>query len=306
MTPPAVAVVGAGAMGLLLAAACTRAGVPAVLVARGPEAAQQLAGGVLVTRGEAATRVAVPIAARLEDVAPPEFWVLAVKSYDLGAVLPRVARALGPHTTVVTWQNGLDAPEEAAAALGPDRVLAAATEQAATRTGPGEVSHRAEGPTWVGPLSGGRDPRADRLVGYLQAAGFLAAASPAMAAVLWGKAAVNAAINPLSALLGWPNGRLAAEAPTRTLLRELADEVGAAAAAAGHPLHDPGARALAVAAATGRNVSSMLQDVRAGRPTELEAITGAVLRRAAALGVPMPANQVVYHLMAALTMPAPP
>lgn len=301
MTRSDVVVVGAGSMGLLLAAALADAGVPAALVVRRPETVAALRRGVAVTAAGGVKVVPVPATADAADLPAPEFAVVAVKSYDLAAALPAVVPWAAAGTTVVTWQNGLDAPDMAAAAVGEDRVLAAVTQQAATRTQPAAVSHLGDGPTWVGCPLGGPDARADQLASYLQAAGWEAAATADIASALWSKAAVNAAINPLSALLGWPNGRLGTSAPAQALMRELAEEVGAVAAAHGHPLEDPAARALAVAAATRDNLSSMLQDVRAGRPTEIEAITGSILRRAAAVHRDVPANRVVYQLIGALT-----
>lgn len=300
-----VVVVGAGSMGLLLATALTDAGVPTAVVVRSPETVAALRQGVAVTTPAGVKAVPVEATADVTTLLPPAFVVMAVKSYDLAAALPNVVRWVGRASTVVTWQNGLDAPDVAASAVGADRVLAAVTQQAATRTEPAAIAHLGHGPTWVGCPAGGPDARADQLVSYLRAASWEASATSDIATALWSKAAVNAAINPLSALLGWPNGRLAASAPTRALMRQLAEEVGAVAAALGHPLEAPGARALAVAAATGDNLSSMLQDVRAGRATEIEAITGSILRRAASVQQELPANRVLYRLITALTA-APP
>ncbi len=298
-------VVGAGSMGLLLATALTDAGVPTALVVRRPDTVSALRQGVTVTAPTGAKTVPVAATADVTTLLPPMFVVMAVKSYDLAAALPGVVRWVARATTIVTWQNGLDAPDVAASMAGADRVLAAVTQQAATRTEPWAIAHLGQGPTWVGRPAGGADPRAEQLASYLRAAGWEASATPDIAGVLWSKAAVNAAINPLSALLGWPNGRLAASAPTQALMRQLAEEVGAVAAALGHPVEAPGALALAVAAKTGSNLSSMLQDVRAGRPTEIEAITGSILRRAASVHQELPANRVLYQLISALAAEPP-
>ena len=298
-------VVGAGSMGLLLATALADAGVPTALVVRRPDTVTALRRGVTVTAPTGAKTVPVAATADVATLLSPMFVVMAVKSYDLAAALPSVVRWAARATTIVTWQNGLDAPDVAAAMAGADRVLAAVTQQAATRTEPTAIAHLGQGPTWVGRPAGGADARAEELASYLRAAGWEASATSDIAGVLWSKAAVNAAINPLSALLGWPNGRLAASAPTQALMRQLAEEVGAVAAALGHPVEAPGALALAVAAKTGGNLSSMLQDVRAGRPTEIEAITGSILRRAASVHQELPANRVLYQLVSALTAEPP-
>ena len=298
-----VVVVGAGSMGLLLATALTDAGVPTAVVVRRSETVAALRQGVAVTTPAGVKTVPVDATDDVTGLVAPRFVVMAVKSYDLAAALPNVVGWATSGTTVVTWQNGLDAPDLAASAVGADRVLAAVTQQAATRTEAAAISHLGHGPTWVGCPTGGPDARADQLASCLRAAEWEASATPDIATALWSKAAVNAAINPLSALLGWPNGRLAATAQTRALMGQLAREVGAVAAALGHPLDAPAERALAVATATRDNLSSMLQDVRAGRPTEIEAITGSILRRAASVHQELAANRVLYQLVMALVAP---
>jgi 2-dehydropantoate 2-reductase len=125
--------------------------------------------------------------------------------------------------------------------------------------------------------------------------------APAAEPLLWTKLAVNAAINPLSAILGLPNGELLRLPGARAQLIAAAAEVGVVAQAAGIALPvDPVARALQVAEATAPNRSSMLQDVEAGRRTEIEAITGAVVARAEALGVPVPVNRELLAQVRAL------
>jgi 2-dehydropantoate 2-reductase len=175
------------------------------------------------------------------------------------------------------------------------RALLGVTEQGATLVAPGRVRPCGDGPTHIaGP---------DSLAAVFRSAGLDArAVDPARGASLaWGKLAVNAGINALSAILRVPNGQLLARPEALTLLECAANEVAEVARAKGIvlPFPDAAAQARRVARATSSNLSSMLQDVLRGVPTEIDAINGAVVREGARLGVPTPANETLLRLLAA-------
>ncbi|PKO20510.1 MAG: hypothetical protein CVU38_19720 [Chloroflexi bacterium HGW-Chloroflexi-1] len=126
-----------------------------------------------------------------------------------------------------------------------------------------------------------------------------AIAKSAIDGILWGKAVVNAAINPLTALWRVPNGELLASADRRALLAALAKEAAAVAVARGVvlPYPDPVARVEEVCRATAANHSSMLQDVERGRPTEIDSINGVIVAEGRRLGAPTPVNETVWRLV---------
>jgi 2-dehydropantoate 2-reductase len=120
-------------------------------------------------------------------------------------------------------------------------------------------------------------------------------------AVLWEKLLINVGINPLTALLRVPNGALPELPEAWALAVAAAVEALAVAQAAGVPLAvDPEERLRQVCLATAANHSSMLQDILAGRPTEIEALNGQVAARGRALGVPTPVNDLLTGLLRAL------
>jgi 2-dehydropantoate 2-reductase len=125
---------------------------------------------------------------------------------------------------------------------------------------------------------------------------------PSSQALLWSKLVVNAAINPLTALLRIPNGELLARPAARTLMAAVATEAAAVAACFGQSLtyRDPVAAAEAVAHRTASNTSSMLQDVLRGAPTEIDAICGAIVAAGEECGVPVPVNRTLWLLVRAL------
>jgi 2-dehydropantoate 2-reductase len=120
--------------------------------------------------------------------------------------------------------------------------------------------------------------------------------------LIWGKLVINAAINPLTALLQVPNGELLARPNARKIMASLANET-AEVAAAEHvhlPFSNPVSAAEDVARKTAKNHSSMFQDVRRGAPTEIDAICGAVTRRAELHGIKTPYNRACWKLVRAL------
>jgi 2-dehydropantoate 2-reductase len=117
--------------------------------------------------------------------------------------------------------------------------------------------------------------------------------------LVWGKLAVNAGINPLTAILGVPNGELLNRIYAKALMIAAAEEVAAVAEAHGvrMPYDDPGGAVIRVAHRTASNRSSMLQDMERGAPTEIDAINGAVVREGDRLGVATVVNRILWTLV---------
>jgi 2-dehydropantoate 2-reductase len=136
----------------------------------------------------------------------------------------------------------------------------------------------------------------------LQQAGFKVVTDQDVASLAWSKLVINAAINPLSAVLDVPNGELLAREGAQKLSAQLAQEAAAVAKAQSVALTfaDPVAAAQDVARRTAANSSSMRQDVQRGAQTEIDAICGAIVRAGAATGVPTPVNEVMWKLVGAL------
>ena len=171
-----------------------------------------------------------------------------------------------------------------------------------TKSAEGAVIHAGAGPTYVGPGPGSQvtPEEVAAVVDLFRLAGLECQARDDIDRVLWEKLLVNVAINPLTALLRVPNGTLPDLPEAWQIALAAAAEARAVAGAAGIPLDgDFEARLRQVCAATARNCSSMLQDVLAGRPTEIEALNGRVSARGAALGVPTPVNDLLTRLLRA-------
>jgi 2-dehydropantoate 2-reductase len=235
--------------------------------------------------------VAVSAAGYDEPTPPADLALVLVKTWQTPQAAAALPARLKPGGLALTLQNGLGNLEQ----LGPSARLGVTT-LGATLLGPGRVRPGGQGPTHIaGP---------PWIADTLAAAGFEAhtVAEQAIDSLLWGKLAVNCGINALTALLRVPNGELLRRPDALLLMEQAAAECAAVAAARGIPLPyaDAAAEARSVAARTATNHSSMFQDILRGAPTEIEAINGAVARAGQSLGVPVPVNTTLWHLVSAL------
>lgn len=222
--------------------------------------------------------------------------LVLVKSWQTEAAGNMLAKCLAPEGIALTLQNGLGNIELLEAAIGAERAALGVTSSGATLLAPGTVQAGGAGPTYVAP-----HPRLEPLVDLLETAGFEVHAATDLASLVWGKLAVNAGINALTALLEVRNGELLARPHARSLMNEAAMETAQVAQAQGIPLpyDDPSHEVEEVATRTADNRSSMLQDILRGAPTEVDAINGAVVREGKRHGVPTPGNWSLWNLVRA-------
>lgn len=232
--------------------------------------------------------------------APISYLLVTLKAYDVAPALAALKDRLAPGAVVVLLSNGMGYQEEAAASLHRCTVLPATTTQGAWRRDDGSIVRAGDGQLWLGhaaPLSDAT--LAERLTASLAATGVECLWSEDIELKRWHKLAINAAINPLSALLNCRNGELLSEPDGPALMAGLCQETEQLMAALGmaQPPGELLARARFVAAQTAANYSSMCQDVRAGRETEIRYITGYLLQRAAEFGLALPGHQQLLHCL---------
>ncbi len=217
----------------------------------------------------------------------------------------------GPHSWVICLQNGIGHVETLEKFIPANRILLAVTTEAALKHSETEAEHTGRGRTWIGSASPhyneGAEDAQKKWVKLLEVAGFEAFLSKNITSRIWHKLLVNSIINPLTAILQVTNGELPGLPQAQQLMRALFDE-GTALAAALHIELEPDLweQLLEVCRRTSANRSSMLQDVLAGRPTELDAINGGLLKKAEAIGLSMPTHLAVYRLVKALEGRLPP
>jgi 2-dehydropantoate 2-reductase len=196
---------------------------------------------------------------------------------------------------VVLLQNGMGFQQSVRAALGQARVFAAVTTEGAFLQGPLRVRHAGRGLTTLGLYPRAEATAAAALAAELGDGGLEVEAVSDIETALWRKLAVNCAINPLTALHRCPNGALLDDPALHAEFAALCTELERVFAALGHAgiAATLRAQASAVARATASNRSSMLQDIEAGRRTEIEFITGFLCRTARATGIACPRNEAL-------------
>ena len=302
--PPEFLVLGTGAMASLVAARLARSGGGVRIAGAWPEGLAAIREkGISVEEARTSWSVAVPARLRSGPLPLAPVVFVCVKSYQTADVAPIARRAVRAGGLIVTLQNGRGNREQLEAAPGRGRVVLGVTTAGASLLAPGRIQ------AFPGAVLLDRTVDAgavERVADRLRDAGFHAEAVDDIERHAWLKLAVNCGINPLSATLGLTNGGLAADPALRERMIAAAREVAAVAAAAGITLHeDVTDVVVAVARATGGNRSSMLQDVQSGRPTEIDALCGAVCRDGARLGVPTPVNARLLEDVRALESGTP-
>jgi len=231
------------------------------------------------------------------EVSGAKFAIVLVKSWQTERAARQLKLSLADDGHALTLQNGLGNRETLSRDLGIGRVSLGVTTTGATLLGPGLVRTGGEGT-----ISIEQNQALAPLEAALRSSNFNLQIVDDAQSLIWGKLVINAAINPLTALLRVPNGELLARPIVRKMMASLASET-AEVAAAEHvhlPFSNPVSAAEDVARKTARNISSMFQDVRRGAPTEIDAICGAVTKRAEFHGINTPYNRACWQLVRAL------
>lgn len=286
-------VLGAGAMGSLVAGSLAAAGFPVILLGRPSAHLATIATDDLqIESPDGSSRgVLLQVTTDPRIVQQASTLLVLVKAWATTAAVAPIARFLPTSTLVVTLQNGLGNRERIAAAA-PDHpeiaFVAGVTSQSALHNTPGIVRHTGRGPTLLGMPNGAADPRLTALATQLSASGLEASIVADVDRAIWQKVAVNAAINGLTALGNVANGMIVSDPELNRAARAIATEVAAVAATQGFSIDEAAETALATAAATAANHSSMLRDFDRGRQTEVDAIYGAVVEWARAAGTDAP------------------
>jgi len=294
-----IAVVGAGAMGSIFGARFHQAGHETVLV----DVVQPLvdtinAEGVTVVRGDDETVTRVPATTDPAAVGPVDIVVFFTKCYHTSSAAESARPLVGPDTAVASLQNGWGNGDVLAAAYPPGQVVLGVTYNSGLLQGPGRVLHPAEQPTLVGSFSDGGDGAA-RLAEALESAGLAATVASPVRPEIWKKLILNAASLPASALTGMTAGALGTSQDMLDLVSETTREAVAVAQALGYDIDfdERIGTILGLVEKAGPTKASMLQDVEAGRRTEIDVINGAVVRAAGEVGVPVPINRTLMQLI---------
>ena len=298
--PLSFAVLGSGAMGSFAGGCLSAAGAGVTLldVDDGHIAAINQSGLRITT--DAADRVVHPSAMRPEELREaPDVVIVLTKQPNTRAALAAIAPVLASGCWVLTLQNGLGNQEIIEEFVPRERILLGVTTYPADLLGPGHVGSHGEGEINLMTADGVDRPIAHQLAEALAASGQKAIVDPQLAVAIWSKVAFNCAMNGICAVTGCRVGQLGANPAARSLALQIASEVVAVAQKAGIPLDDSKVRATVEHAMDTQlaHKPSMLQDMLAGRPTEIASINGAVIAVAARLGQEVPLTSALYALV---------
>ena len=303
-----ICVVGAGAIGGWIASRLALAGNEVSVLARDETLQAIDAQGLHITDGGDTRCVAVATASDPADLGVHDVVVLAVKAPALPDIAAGLQALIGPATQIVPMLNGVpwwftDDPlwsvdPEAAIrdALPVEQVAGCVVHASCFRSAPNHVTVKHAEKLILGEPEGGSSERIEQLCTMFETAGIRCQASDNVRRAIWYKLWGNATINPLSALTRSTADKLLDDTVIRALMADAMDELAAVGAAIDCPISESAEDRMAVTARLGAFKSSMLQDVEAGRPIELEALLGAPREIARRVNVDTPQLDRIYAL----------
>ncbi len=312
-----ICIFGAGAIGGYMGAKLAQAGADVSLVARGPHLAAIQAHGLTLIEDGVSTTVPVTASSDPAALGPQDYVIITLKAHSVPAVVPAMQPLFGPDTTVVMGVNGvpwwyfhklggpLDDTRLATVdpggaqwnGIGPDRVLGCVVYPAAEVAEPGVIAHVEGNRFSLGEPDGSKSDRATRLSDALQAAGLKAPVRPRIRDEIWVKLWGNLSFNPISALTHATLDVLCTDPGTRATARAMMVEAQEIAEKLGVKFPIDVDRRIDGGAAVGAHRTSMLQDLLAGRPMEIDALVGAVAELGRLTGTPTPTIDTVLSLV---------
>jgi 2-dehydropantoate 2-reductase len=308
-------IAGAGAIGAYIGARMAHAGFDVTLFARGPHLRAMQERGVQVKSIEGDFVARPAIASALEDVGPVDVVFLGVKAHSLPQLAPQLRPVLGPGTTVVSTQNGVpwwyfqgfggdweglcldrvDPGGVISAAIEAHRVVGSIVYFSTEIPSPGVIQHIEGNRISLGEPDGSRSDRCRRIAEALIASGLRCPVTTRLRHEIWVKVLGNASFNPVSALTRATLAQMARDPGVSSVIRNIMQEVEAVSRKLGMDLPVSIEQRMAGAEKVGEHKTSMLQDLEAGRPMELEALVGAVVELGERVGLPMTCTRTVYH-----------
>ncbi|MGA7557994.1 MAG: 2-dehydropantoate 2-reductase [Terriglobales bacterium] len=308
-------IAGAGAIGAYIGARMAQAGFDVTLFARGPHLRAMQERGVQVKSPEGDFVAHPTIASSLEEVGPVDVVFLGVKAHGLPQLAPQLKPVLGPDTTVVSTQNGIpwwyfqgfggeweglrlervDPGGVISAAIEARRVVGSIVYFSTEIPAPGVIQHIEGNRISLGEPDGSRSDRCRRIAEALIASGLRCPVTARLRHEIWVKVLGNASLNPVSALTRATLVQMVRDPGVCSVIRNIMQEVEAVSHKLGMELPVSIDQRIAGAEKVGEHKTSMLQDLEAGRPMELEALVGAVVELGERVGLPMTCTRTVYN-----------
>lgn len=299
-----ILVMGTGAVGSFYGGKLARAGHEVIFVTRGENLQALQHRGLTVKSYQGDFQLEhVHTTDRPEEAGVCDLVLVCVKSYDTKDAARLIRSAVGPHTMLISLQNGVENEELLEQVLGTGPILGGMAYIGAEAVNPGVIVHAVAGRIVFGERGGQRTARVERLEQVFLEAGIDAQLSSHIDATLWDKLIWNAAFNAICTLSRSAVGEVLAYPQTRVLVRDTMLEVIAVARAQGLDLRDSRADEHIASSQTppmSAFATSMAHDLARGKRLEYDALNGAVVRFGERFRVPVPLNRTLYSLLARL------
>lgn len=284
-------------MGCLFAAKLSGAGAEVTLIDYKPERAAQLGGRIQVEEDGAVSEYQLNISADPAAIEGSDGVIFMVKAYATREAAERLREHVSPGAWVMCVQNGMGNVEILSEIFGVERVLAGTSSHGATLLEPGKIRHAGKGPTFIGKADAANPHDPAPVAELFASAGFETSVSDNVRSLLWKKLLINVGINPLTALLRIKNGELLERESALDVSRTAVYEAALIAEKDGVDFQgeDPFELVKDIMAKTAGNISSMHQDIAAGRRTEIDFICGYVVERARQEGMMAAMNAYLFE-----------
>jgi 2-dehydropantoate 2-reductase len=312
-----ICIFGAGAIGGYMGAKLAQAGADVGLVARGPHLAAMQANGLRLIEEDGETTVPVTASENAADLGPQDYVIVTLKAHSVPPVVEKMQPLIGPGTTIVSGVNGVpwwyfhkiggplegtrlksvDPGDAQWDGFGPDRVLGCVVYPAAEVVEPGVVKHIEGNRFSLGEPDGSKSERAVALSKALTEAGLKAPVRPRLRDEIWVKLWGNLSFNPISALTHATLDVLCTDPGTRAVAKGMMLEAQEIAEKLGVKFPIDVERRIDGGAAVGAHRTSMLQDLDAGRPMEIDALVGSVRELGRITETPTPTIDTVLALI---------
>ena len=308
------AVYGAGAIGAYMGAKLSAAGEDVALIARGPHLEAIRENGVRIRSSDGDFDARLMATNDPNEIGTVDVVVLAVKAHGLTAIAPLLSPMLGPNTIVLPAQNGIpwwyfqghggrwegtqlesvDPGGIITKHIATERIVGCVVYPAATIVEPGIIHHEEGNRFSIGELDGSSSLRCKELAAAIGSSGLRAPVRSNIRQEIWVKLLGNLAFNPVSALTKASMVEIAMDPDARSVVQTMMEEAYAVAEALGVEIPISIEQRLAGAQIVGEHKTSMLQDVEAAKPIEIDGLVGSVLELGSLLGIPMPYTNTVY------------
>jgi 2-dehydropantoate 2-reductase len=308
-------IAGAGAIGAYVGARMAQAGLEVTLFARGSHLKAMQERGVQVRSADGDFQVKPKVVGSLDEAGPVDVVFLGVKAHSLPHLAPQLKPVLGPDTAVVSTQNGIpwwyfqgfggeweglrleriDPGGVISAAIEPRRVVGSIVYFSTEVVAPGVIQHTEGNRISLGEPDGTRSDRCRRIAEALVASGLRCPITTHIRQEIWVKILGNASLNPVSALTRATLAHMMRDAGAAEVIRSIMQEVEAVSHKLGMDLPVSIDQRMSGAEKVGEHKTSMLQDLEAGRPMELEALVGSVVELGEKVGVPMTHTRAIYN-----------